>query len=284
MGDYEIREYYIEDPELPKLYMQSWVLKNKPSRGCVLITHGISEHSECYDHMAKALADKGWMTFVWDLQGHGKSQGKRGYIENFMDFSRDLNSVVKKIKQNEKLPTSNFHLVGHSMGGLITLCSLLSEKPPRIQSVTLSNPALGLAMEVPKIKEIASQWLNQIWPTFTMENEIRYHLLSRDPAMLPTYEKDPLRHRKISAPLYLGMVEAMDFVKKNIHKLQVPVHMQVAGKDQIINPQANLDLYKNIQCEKKLDLYEESFHELYNDLNKQQTIDDLERFLGEYSS
>jgi len=127
MSEYEIREYHIDDPELPKLFLQSWAHTKVEPIGCVLITHGIAEHSDCYDHVAKALCDHGWFVYAWDLQGHGKSQGKRGYVKDFKDFSRDLKSIIKKIKEDETKPTDNFHLIGHSMGGLITLQTLLSE-------------------------------------------------------------------------------------------------------------------------------------------------------------
>lgn len=282
MSDYEIREYDIDDPELPKLFLQSWSHRIIEPQGCVLITHGIAEHSDCYDHVAKALADKGWFVFGWDLQGHGRSQGKRGYIKNFSDFSRDLISVIGKIKQDETLPTHNFHLFGHSMGGLITLQALCAENAPRIQSAILSNPALGIAVEVPKIKEAASHWLNQFWPTLTLNNEVKYPLLSRDPEMVASYGKDPLRHNKISAPLYLGMTAAMDEVPVQGHNIKVPLFFQVSGRDGIVNAQATLDFYKAFEGTKSLKMYENSYHEVYNDINKQEAIDDLIEHLGQY--
>lgn len=284
MSEYENREYYIEDPSLPKLFVQSWSKPNTKPIGCVLITHGISEHSECYTHVAEALAERGWFVYAWDLQGHGQSQGKRGYVNNFDDFAHDLKMLILKIKQDETKPTANFHLIGHSMGGLITLQALMNSEPPNVKSVILSNPALGIAIPVPKVKEAASQWLNQFWPTLTLNNEVRYDLLSRDPSMMPIYEKDPLRHTKISAPLYLGMVKTMNWVKTNPEKLKTPVFMQIAGGDKLVAPQPSLDFFKQISGPKKLKLYEESYHELYNDLNKQESIDDLTQYLGEYES
>ncbi len=284
MNSYEIREYFIEDPLLPKLFLQSWSNPKLKPVGCVLINHGISEHTLCYDHVAKALADQGWFVYGWDLQGHGQSQGKRGYVESFTDFSRDQKRLISKIKENETLPTHNFHLLSHSMGGLLTLQNLCSSDPSHVTSAIFSNPALGLAMAVPKVKEMASLWLNNLWPTLTMNNEIRYELLSRDPKMMDVYNKDPLRHTKVSAPLFLGMKDAMTEVKENISQLKVPVFFQISGKDRLVDPQAGLDLFKKISSPKTLKIYEDSFHEVYNDLNKQESIDDLINYLGQYKS
>lgn len=282
MTQYENREYYIDDPEMPKLFMQSWAIPQAEYRGCILITHGISEHSECYQNLAHALCDQGWYVYAWDLPGHGQSDGKRGYIKDFNQYSRDLKSVIKKLKEDETKSTSNFHLIGHSMGGLITLQTLLADDRPRVQSAILSNPALGLAIPVPKVKELASQWLNQLWPSLTLHNEVRLDYLSRDPNMMDIYTKDPLRHDKVSAPLYLGMLETMESVKSNIKKLDTPTLWQISGMDKVINPQTSLDFYKRIPGPKNLKLYENSYHEVYNDLNKQEAIDDLIQYLGEY--
>ena len=282
MENYEVREYDLNDPELPKLFLQSWSKKEFTPKGCVLITHGIAEHSDCYDHVAKALCDHGWLVFGWDLQGHGRSEGKRGYIRDFNDFSRDLKSILKKIKDDETIPSQNIHLIGHSMGGLITLQTLMGEDSPRVTSAILSNPALKIAMEVPKVKEMASHWINQLWPTLTLNNEIHYERLSRDPQIVSAYSKDPLRHTKVSAPLFLGMNEAMEWVNQNPERLKTPVLFQISGQDMVIDPQTNLDFYKEIDSEKKLKLYEQSYHEVYNDTNKQEAIDDLIQHLGEY--
>ena len=281
MSNIENREYYIEEPELPKLFLQSWNAIDQEHKGCLLITHGISEHSDCYDHVARALAEKGWFVFAWDLQGHGKSQGKRGYIKDFTQFSKDLTSVVNKIKEDETIPSQNFHLFGHSMGGLITLQCMISDYAPRVQSVICSSPCLGIAVEVPKIKELASQWLNQFWPTLTLENEVQHHKLSRDPEKVKSYSKDPLRHTKISAPLYIGMTQAIESVNSNADQLKTPLFMQVSGQDKIVDPQASLNFYKKVEGQKQLKLYEDSFHEVYNDINWQEGIDDLLEYLGQ---
>ncbi len=282
MTEYEIREYDIDDPEIPKLFLQSWSAVGTTPVGCLLITHGMAEHTECYDHLAKALCDQGWMVFGWDLQGHGRSEGKRGYIRDFRDYAKDLKSIIKKLKDDETLPTQNLHLFGHSMGGLITLQLLAAEAPPKVSSAILSNPALKIAVEVPKLKQVASHWLNQMAPTLTMNNELRYDRLSRDPAMVESYSRDPLRHTKVSAPLFLGMIEAQDEVWENFNKINTPLFFQISGQDKIINPQISLDFYKKYEGEKKIKLYEDSYHEVYNDINKQEAIDDLVEYLGDY--
>ena len=280
----ERREYYIEDPASPRLFIQSWMPTEGQRKGTILITHGISEHSECYDPVGKALAQEGWNVFGWDLQGHGRSPGKRGYVKHFSDFRRDLRSVIKEIKQDQDIKSTPFILIGHSMGGLITLRFMLEDDLPSIDTFILSSPAIGIVVEVPKYKDALAHWLNTVWPSVTLPSEVRLERLSRDPLMFEKYKSDPLRHNKVSAPLYLGILEEMDYVQKNFEKLRHPILMQIAGNDMLVSAQASIDLFKQLKAEKKIHIYEDSFHEIYHDTNRKEVIDDLIAYLGEYES
>ena len=278
---YENREFFMKTPSSTELFLQSWSKPETSPRALVFITHGLCEHSQCYAPLARSLCDQGFLVYAWDMQGHGRSTGKRGFVENFNDFSKDLISMIKKVQKTlDASPPLPFHLLGHSMGALVTLQALLKKSCPKITSITLSSPALGLSMSVPSVKKIMARWLNQFWPSFTLSSGISYQFLSRDPKMMETYMKDPLRHSKISAPLFLGMMAAMKHVPKQIHKLKTPVFFQLAGKDRVVDTQSSLHLFEAIQGPKKLKLYKESYHEVYNDTNKEETIKDLGDFLN----
>ncbi len=280
---YENREFFIKTPSSTELFLQSWSKPEINSKALVLITHGLCEHSQCYIPVARSLCDRGFLVYAWDLQGHGRSQGKRGVVKNFDDFSKDLISLVKKLRKSFDSPLAScpFHLLGHSMGGLIILQTLLKKSPPKITSVCLSSPALGLSMSVSALKKTMARWLGQFWPSLTLNNGISYQSLSRDSEMTETYAKDPLRHSQISAPLFLGMMAAMKHIPKQIHKLKTPVFFQLAGEDRVVNTQSSLRLFEAIRGPKKLKLYKESYHEVYNDINREETLSDLGDFLEE---
>ena len=280
---YENKEFFITLSPSTEIFLQSWSKSETNFKGCVLITHGICEHSQCYTHVAHFLCNQGFLVYAWDLQGHGRSQGKRGFVKNFNEFSKNLISVIKKIQKTAQTPS--FHLVGHSMGALITLQALLKKSCPKIASATLSNPALGLSMSVPAFKKTMARWLNQIWPRLTLNSGISYEFLSRDPKMMEIYNKDPLRHSQVSAPLFLGMMAAMKRIPKQIQKLKTPVFFQLSGNDKVVNTQKSLDLFETLhEPKKKLKLYKESYHEIYNDLNKEEVLSDLVDFLNKWNS
>lgn len=265
-----------------ELFFQSW---SRPENNeTLVVTHGIAEHSECYSQTAESLTKLGWNVVAWDLRGHGRSEGKRGFVGEFSDYAKDLRALLKFLESSDRLK-KDFALVGHSMGGLITLRHLMnqveeSETAPKARAAVLSSPLIGIAVAVPAIKDLAARFFSRALPSLTLHNEIRYDELTRDPERLKGYDTDPLRHDKISPGLYLGMIENCEYVKLRADRLQLPILVQAAGKDKIVSLPAIRDFYEKIGSrDKSLIVYDESYHEIYNDLDRETVFRDMNAFL-----
>lgn len=275
-------EFYLKTPDTQeKIYLQRWKRDDWPSDGIIFITHGVAEHSECYAQTAEALANQRFEVFAWDLPGHGKSYGQRGYVKSFAEFTERMDFVIQEV---QKIAPDNipFYLFAHSLGGLITLRYLLDHPKLNAKAVLLSSPALGVKVEVPMIKDRAARVLNILAPKFTIPHELNFEDLSRDRTIISTYPKDPLRHKKYSAPLYLGILGAMDEVNSRAHHIEIPMHIQAAGQDKIVDTVATQEFFKRLgSSNKRLKIYPESYHEIFNDINRQEVIDDLLSYLRE---
>lgn len=263
-----------------ELFFQTWT--SPRARGTLVITHGISEHSECYAKTAESLVARGWNICAWDLRGHGRSEGKRGFVENFRYYGLDLGLFLRFLKESGRLSLP-FALIGHSMGGLITLRHLLDEDgKTQAGAIALSSPLLGFGLTVPAHKDLAARVLNRFLPGVTLFNEIRYDDLTRDREWLKTYPADTLRHDKISPALYLGMIENMAYVRASAAKIRLPILIQAAGKEKIVSRPAIEEFFPAIgSTNKKLIIYEDSYHEIYNDLDREKVFTELDAFLGE---
>jgi len=267
-----------------ELFYQVWRPVGE-SRGSILISHGMAEHSECYDELATDLVGDKWTVYAWDLRGHGRSEGKRGFIRDFNDYRRDLESFIGHVKSLESTNNRVRFLFGHSMGGLITLQLLLDSPPQGFRGFICSSPALGLSIQVPQLKRRASDFLAKWAPRISFFNEIKYTDLHRDQERLKQYSVDPLRHDKISPGLFIGMMKAMEDVGIRAHEIHQPMFFQLSGDERIVDSKAATEVFDKLSSkDKKLIVYPESLHEIYNDQEREQVIRDLKFFLKEHEA
>lgn len=264
-----------------EIFFQLWSAE-KP-RGTLIITHGQAEHSECYHPFARTLQSDGWELYGFDLRGHGRSEGKRGYVRNFLDYVDDTQAVLEMVVRERKDKGVPLILFGHSMGGLINTLLALGLKTPSFQALVLSSPLYEIAVPVPAVKDYASKVLQKWWPTLTLHNELKYSDLTRDEAMLKSYVHDVLRHDKISASVYLGMLNAFTRVRNEASRIESPVLMQLAGHDKIVSTPRSQEIFSLLPNKKNvLEIYPESYHEIYNDLDREQAFADLRKFLNPF--
>lgn len=273
--------YAGSSPTQNELFYQSWT-GPKP-RATLVLTHGIAEHSEPYHELAIDLVPKGWDLYAFDLRGHGRSDGRRGYIDDFHRFSRDLDKFVRHLRsgplEKSALPIV---MVGHSMGGLITLRYLVDhgEAAPAVAAV-LSSPALGISMPIPALKEFAAGLLLKYLPQATLPNAIPYDKLTHVEAKWKSYPSDVLRHDKISPAMYFGMLEGAEKVSENAARVKMPTLIVAAGDDRIVSRPAIEVFFPKIGAEKKrLIIYENSYHEVLNDIERERVLSDIDGFLS----
>lgn len=261
-----------------ELFFQTWTPDRV--RGAILITHGLAEHSECYHNLARILADDGWQVFGWDMRGHGRSEGKRGFVKDLSYYFDDLEIFTKLVRG--QIGDQNLVMFGHSLGGLVTLRYLQSKRVD-YSALVLSSPGLGISKKVPRLKEalahVAVKWM----PTLTMYNEIKYEDLTRDEEIRKTYYADNLRHDKISSGLFLSMLENFKIALAEAGEIENPVLMQISGEDKLVSPEASRAFFEKLPNKKsQLILYPESYHEIYNDLDRERVIADLKKFINIY--
>ncbi len=123
-----------------------WPGSGGPFRGTICLVHGRSEFIEKYFETIADFQRRGFGVATFDWRGQGGSDrlvGKRelGYVEKFDDYLVDLESFHSQILLPDCSPP--FNLVGHSMGGFI---SLLAAERNRMmfERMFLSAPMLSL--------------------------------------------------------------------------------------------------------------------------------------------
>ncbi len=265
MQSFTRHESHFQTFDGTKIFLRKWTQAS--ARAWVILTHGQAEHSGCYERFVEGLQGAPVNVLAWDLRGHGRSEGRRGYARDFMDYVRDYALLLDFAKTQvlEELP---YFLAGHSMGGLITFRYLADQPSETCLGLILSSPLLGVALEVPAWKIKSAKLLDVLAPTVTLGNGIRYSQLSSDSAVTAEYDKDSLRHDKISSSVFLGFDPAAQYVESQAKHATWPLLLQISAKDRVVSATKARDLFELWRGPKTLFSYENSEHEIFNDVER----------------
>lgn len=279
---YQRSEKFFNGHDGTKLFMQKWLTPTsaKKNNGTLLITHGIGEHSDSYHRLIKGLEHSGWNFAGWDLRGHGKSDGIRGYARDFEDLVMDYRIFLDQCFNDPDIKNKPIIVLGHSMGGLIQTCGLLIKQDTVITGQILSSPGFGVSLQVPLWKDIGAGFLNNLLPQLAIPNGILPEQLTRDPDVIREYEQDSYRHTKMSAGIYLGMKRKFDEVRERAGEIHIPTFMCISNHDPVVSSEAALHFFDLIHSEqKKLKIVENGPHELFNDIVRTEVFKAIQDFL-----
>lgn len=271
-------EGFFEGFQEAKLFFQIW----RPARpkGLVVITHGHGEHSDSYHRLIGALQDLDLAFLAWDLRGHGRSEGQRGFVHQFEDYARDFEALWSQVLPALKIQGPRFFFA-HSMGVLVQMKALagLMEGPEQVQ--IWGSPFLEAAIRVPLAKDIAAIAFRDLLPHLTLATGVQDEDCSRDSAVLQEYARDPLRHSKMSAGAYLGAQETQKFLLAKPEIWKGPVLLLVSDDDPIVRTATNLRFFEELRAENKAcEVFAGMKHELVNDIGREHVFEKIRGFLS----
>ena len=158
-----------------EIFFQQWEVANP--QAVLIIIHGLGDDSGRYGNLIDALQNKGIAIFGLDHRGFGRSGGKRGHTDSFMDYIYDIKIFVNMIK--DKNPNKPVIMLGHSMGGVLAIKYALTHAED-LDALILSSPGLVPTIKVPAWKEKLAIFLSKRIPSFTMPSGLDASTISRD--------------------------------------------------------------------------------------------------------
>jgi lysophospholipase len=267
-----------------KLFLQKWTVEN--AKGTILFTHGQAEHSDCYLRLINALEGQSWNFIGWDIRGHGKSQGLRGYAKDFDEYVLDYKIFLEKALELFEVYGKPIVLLAHSMGGLIQTCALAEKKNlnESINAQILSSPMFGVAVDVPEWKDKGASLINSILPKITLGNEIKNEQLTRDLDVIREYEQDTYRHGRISSGVYLGFKREFPRILGKAADIHIPTLMHISDNDPVVSSETALKFFDALASQNKtLKIVEGGKHELYNDTVRVEVFKVVIDFLKQFT-
>lgn len=201
-------------------------------RATIVLAHGVSEHSERYAHVAAGLNARGYSFYALDHRGHGRSGGRRAFVERFQALVDDLDQLVdlaaaEPADGNAQLPV----LMGHSMGGAVAVGYAIRH-PRKISALVLSNPVASI--ETAPAAVLAGRLLSRIAPGLGVYS-VDPNGVSRDPEEVRRYVEDPLNfHGKLPARTVAEIGNEVATFPERAAAIDVPTLIMYSATDPIV--------------------------------------------------
>lgn len=266
MKKYEHRTGVFLADDNVRIFYQCWLAQQ--SRGAVVISHGLGEHSDRYANLMEYLGGSGISFFAIDHRGHGKSGGKRGHTERFMKYVDDIKKFIDEIIK-PLTGTIPLILLGHSMGGLIAFRYVL-EYPDDFSALILSAPALIPAVKVPGWKKVLGRICSVLVPSLAMNNELDPADISSDPDVVQAYRDDPLVHDMVTARWYTEYLDTAEYCLARPAELEMPLLLVHGMADRMVSPEGSRIIFENASSkDKKFFTFDGLLHETMNERHEE---------------
>jgi alpha-beta hydrolase superfamily lysophospholipase len=246
-------------------------------RARLVIVHGYAEHSGRYLETVRYLAGQGYEVLVFDYRGHGQAGGRRGHIDRFDEYLADLDCALDVAGfRDGAVP---LFLLGHSQGGLIAI-RFVQRHDKGLRGLVLASPFLGLRMKVPRPKVLLGRAASRVWPRLTLPSGIDPAALSHDASVVEAYRRDRLVHRVATARWFTEATQAQADALAWASNVKLPVLLLHGADDAVADPLATEELAGRLgHTDRTLKLYPGAFHELFNDLGREQVLADLNSWI-----
>jgi acylglycerol lipase len=249
----------------------------QPPRATVILIHGLGEQSSRYLHVGSALSGAGFRAAAFDLRGHGRSSGERGFLLRYDDFLDDVAAAVSTFRR----PEEPFFLYAHSLGGQIAINYILRDGPPLCGAV-IASPWLRLAFRPNPFKLFFAKVMRHVFPTFSQEANQDITRLSRDTEFLEAMPDRGLNHRRVSARMYFELVRGARMALDGAEQFDAPLLMLHGTHDLVTSFSASEEFFARANSgDKAFTAYPDAVHETHNDLCREQVLKRVSEWMAE---
>jgi alpha-beta hydrolase superfamily lysophospholipase len=258
-----------------EIYWQAWLPDGEP-RAVIVLAHGASEHGGRYAWTGEQLNARGYAVYAIDHRGHGKSAGSRAVIDRMHNAVEDLHTLVERAQG--AYPGRPLVLLGHSMGGCVAL-AYTSEHEDALDALVLTGPLAVLEAASPA-QRVAGRVLSAVAPSLGVVG-IDSTAVSRDPAVVKDYDDDPLNyHGKLPARTVAELSRAIETFPKAVTRFRLPLLVMHGAADRLVPIAGGEMVAERAGSEDKtFKRYDELFHEILNEPERQRVLDDMADWL-----
>ena len=199
----------------------------------------------------------------------------RYHVGHISEYVADVDAVIRQAKTRH--PGLPVFLLGHSAGGVVS-CSYALDHQAEIKGLVCESfafkvPAPDFALAVIKgLSKIAPRL-----PVLRLKNED----FSRDPIAVRILNSDPLTaNEKQPAITVAALVRANERLRREFPRIALPVFILHGTADKATMPAGSQVFYDTAGSrDKTLKLYDGHFHDLLNDIGKDEVLSDIKAWI-----
>ncbi len=255
------------------VYVYAWKPETAP-KGILMATHGHGEYALKYTHVAEALNAGGYAYCGYDTRGHGRSGGPRGHVPRYEAFLSDLDRVREAVAA--LFPGLPLFLLGHSLGGQITLAYLI-ERQPQVAGAVVSAPWLRPIFSPPAWKLALARVLSNAAPTFQQSTGLDDAVpMTHDEALRNAYPEPQLSHTLMSARLGTEALSRGEAIFRRAAEVRTPLLLLHGEADGVFAAADSQAFFARVSApDKTLRLYPGLYHEILNETERQTVFADI---------
>lgn len=302
--------YYDSRDARSKLHAVRYSPESGEEIRCVVqIVHGMAEYIERYEEFAAFLTARGCIVVGEDHMGHGKSVGQAGKYGYFCDqdpatvLVRDVHRLKKATQA--LYPDLPYVIIGHSMGSFIARNYIFRYgtgiSGAVIMGTGMQSPALlaaaraaGYVQRVVCGPKHASRLLQTLaFGAYNKQIEkpaTPFDWLSRDSERVERYIADPMCGFVFTINGFLTLFELISRLNRQENLKRIPGTLpllMVSGEADPVGDYGRgvlraYESLRNAGVENiSLKLYEGGRHELINETNRSEVMEDIFRWIEE---
>jgi acylglycerol lipase len=236
----------------------------------IVHTHGVGEYAARHEYLVELFGEQ-YNVVRYDLRGHGRSGGKKAWVQDFFDFLRDLDELLHHLKDEYRM--KDYTLMGHSMGGEIT-CGYVQTfatddlYPSKI--IVTSPPAnVGGPLEnfAEKLPYSVVQFLAQGNLSLSIPGLVDLKGLSHDPQVAIDYRNDKNNCLKLHTKLVLNLLKGVKEIYSRPISPKCPAYITVGTKDEVVSYKTNVSYFRDIEKDFIFKEFEGAMHEIHNEIS-----------------
>ncbi|GGB98211.1 hypothetical protein GCM10011352_25390 [Marinobacterium zhoushanense] len=232
------------------------------SRGTVLLVHGYMDHAGLTRPLAEFLFQQGWDLVLYDLPGHGLSNGAPHAVDDFFHYADQLAELIRQLLPGLQLPLT---LIGHSTGGAIITTMLLREADS--ERWPLTRPVLLAPLLRPTHWQSIRRKYRWLRPWLRRVRRVYQHNSHDRDFMTFIRRRDPLQHPWIPVRWIGAMLVWIGWIEQQAPSPLQPLIIQ-GTEDRTVEWQYNLGELRRLFPQGEQYLVESARHNLINEARR----------------